>query len=183
MHVMLDLETLATDVNAQIVSIGAVKFDKTGLGSTFYKTILLEDNSSFSVNAQTVGFWLKQTKESQEALFFNPQKIQDVLKDFRDWYEGPWTRDQQEYTICFKERGKKVWGNGVNFDNTILRNAFEKCSMTCPFTFKEDMCYRTVVALNKHRDIPFERMGEHHNSLDDAKSQAKYLIALGVLDV
>jgi DNA polymerase III epsilon subunit-like protein len=169
-HVMLDLETLATDSNAQIVSIGAVKFDSRGLGSEFYSTIILEGNSPFSVNPQTVGWWFKQSQEARDALFTpEPKRIQDVLRDFQLWFKEA------------GDSGKEVWGNGVNFDNTILRNAFEKCHIKCPWHFRDDRCYRTVVALNKHKGIQYKRVGTHHNALDDAKTQAMYLIKLGVL--
>ena len=38
-NVMIDLETLSTESNAAILSIGAVMFDKEGLGETFYQIV------------------------------------------------------------------------------------------------------------------------------------------------
>jgi len=184
---MVDLETLATDNNAQIISIGAVKFNKDGLGSEFYQTVLMEGNSPFSVNPQTVAWWLKQSKEAQDALFMESKRIEDVLRNFQSWYRGKHltsvadenTQIQEE--VIFETSGKEVWGNGVNFDNAILRNAFEVCKIKCPWSFRDDRCYRTVVALNKHKGVQYERVGTHHNALDDSKTQAQYLIKLGVL--
>jgi exodeoxyribonuclease VIII len=192
MEVMLDLETLATDQNAQIISIGAVKFNKDGLGSEFYQTILMEGNSKFSVNPQTVSFWLHQSKEAQEALWNpEPKRLEEVLRMFVDWYKGrkevpagvvtSITINTDGNEIELLNPGTAVWGNGSTFDNVILRNAFEKLKIKCPWSFREDRDFRTIVALNKHRKIPYERIGTLHNALDDAKTQASHLVKLGVL--
>ncbi len=67
----------------------------------------------------------------------------------------------------------QVWGNGANFDNTILRRSYER---------QGDRDVRTIVELGKAIDfdartaIPFE--GERHNALDDARYQAKYVSAI-----
>ena len=44
MHLMIDLETLATSPNAAILTIGACRFDPhaTDIESTYYERIILE---------------------------------------------------------------------------------------------------------------------------------------------
>ncbi|EFC6890758.1 3'-5' exoribonuclease [Escherichia coli] len=72
-----------------------------------------------------------------------------------------------------------VWGNGANFDNTILRRSYERQGIPCPWRYYNDRDVRTIVELGKAIDfdartaIPFE--GERHNALDDARYQAKYV--------
>ncbi len=72
-----------------------------------------------------------------------------------------------------------VWGNGANFDNTILRRSYERQEIPCPWRYYNDRDVRTIVELGKAIDfdartaIPFE--GERHNALDDARYQAKYV--------
>ncbi|HHL5718033.1 TPA: 3'-5' exoribonuclease [Escherichia coli] len=74
-----------------------------------------------------------------------------------------------------------VWGNGANFDNTILRRSYERQGIPCPWRYYNDRDVRTIVELGKAIDfdartaIPFE--GERHNALDDARYQAKYVSA------
>ncbi len=73
----------------------------------------------------------------------------------------------------------QVWGNGANFDNTILRRSYERQGIPCPWRYYNDRDVRTIVELGKAIDfdartaIPFE--GERHNALDDARYQAKYV--------
>lgn len=47
---------------------------------------------------------------------------------------------------------------------------------SAPWAWRNDRCYRTIKALN--RGVPMERLGAHHNALDDAISQALHLIAM-----
>ncbi|EGU4504909.1 3'-5' exoribonuclease, partial [Salmonella enterica] len=76
----------------------------------------------------------------------------------------------------------KVWGNGANFDNVILRSAFERASLPCLWNFWNDHDVRTMVTLGRaigfdpKRDMPFE--GDMHNALADARHQAKYVSAI-----
>ncbi|EMC3872645.1 3'-5' exonuclease, partial [Escherichia coli] len=73
----------------------------------------------------------------------------------------------------------QVWGNGANFDNTILHRSYERQGIPCPWRYYNDRDVRTIVELGKAIDfdartaIPFE--GERHNALDDARYQAKYV--------
>ncbi|EAA3808440.1 3'-5' exoribonuclease, partial [Salmonella enterica subsp. enterica] len=76
----------------------------------------------------------------------------------------------------------KVWGNGANFDNVILRGAFERASLPCLWNYRNDHDVRTMVTLGRaigfdpKRDMPFE--GDMHNALADARHQAKYVSAI-----
>lgn len=70
----------------------------------------------------------------------------------------------------------EVWGNGASFDNVILRGAYARNSTPAPWAWWNDRCYRTIKAL--HREVPMERLGTHHNALDDAISQALHLIRM-----
>ena len=61
-NLMIDLETLGTKPNSAILSIGAVYFDKDGLGEEFYANVDLQDSidSGFDIDASTVYWWLSQ---------------------------------------------------------------------------------------------------------------------------
>ena len=73
MHLMLDLETLATTPDAAVLTIGACKFDpkKSDVESTFYERISLESQESYDrvINEDTLAWWSKQDKQIQEDAF------------------------------------------------------------------------------------------------------------------
>lgn len=162
-HVMLDLETMSTKSNAAIVAIGAVQFcykTKT-LGKEFYQTIKLKScqDLGLHIDAGTVMWWLGQSTEARRELN-EVWTLQEVLLDFQSWLPT----------------GALVWGNGSNFDNVILRNAYDTALIDCPWSHRNNRCYRTLKAeLNLPRA---ERIGTYHKAIDDAKNQATHCIEL-----
>lgn len=168
-NIMLDLETLGNGSNAAIIAIGAVKFDScTGeLGQEFYELIDPEycTRLGLVIDADTVLWWMKQSEEARRP-FTDKDKLRSltgVLVDFTLW-----TGDDKRNTF--------IWGNGANFDNAILSNAYKAAGYEQPWPYYNDRCYRTVAALR--RDIKRARVGTHHNALDDAKTQAQHLIEI-----
>ena len=69
-----------------------------------------------------------------------------------------------------------MWGNGAEFDNVILSQAYKNVEKEVPWQYYNNRCYRTVKNLFPH--IEMERVGAHHNALDDAKSQAEHLLGI-----
>jgi hypothetical protein len=65
------------------------------------------------------------------------------------------------------------WGNGADFDLVILRSAFEAVDLDPPYAFHRVRCFRTVKSLFKVKKP--ERIGVHHNALDDALHQIRHL--------
>lgn len=161
-NVMLDLETLGNTPNSVIIAIGAVKFDREGLGSEFYAVIDAESciHIGLTMDTSTVMWWLKQSNEARAAFDRNGTPIMSALNDFRE----------------FCSVDDKMWGNGAAFDNVILSNAYRKALSIPPWQFYNDRCYRTLKAL--HPQVAMVRSGTHHNALDDAKSQAEHLITI-----
>lgn len=165
-HCMIDLETLAVDPNAFIISIGAVSFDKGGIIDTFYRSIdMSHNNFQFTINPVTVSWWLDRSDAARKAIRQSVVGLPKALGAFTQFYLD---------NNCID-----VWGNGATFDNVILRNAYEKCNLQCPWKFTVDRCYRTICSM--YPDVKLVRIGEHHNALDDAISQAEHLIKLKVL--
>jgi exodeoxyribonuclease VIII len=166
-NVMLDLETLDTKPTAVILSIGAVFFDKSGLGKEFYRTITLDSclAAGLTISGSTFEWWMGQKGEARKALFDNPSPLLDVLVYFGDWLH----KNAESEDV-------KVWGNGADFDNAILQHAYNRVwpTSSTPWKFWNNRCYRTVCGL--HGRGPRKQEGVHHNALDDAKSQAKHLI-------
>lgn len=160
-HTMLDLETFATSNNAYIISIGAVNFNKEGIIEAFYVNIhTAYEEAQFDINPQTVMWWLDQSEAAKTALKKDPQKLSNALRLFGEFIEGT----------------DGVWGNGSTFDNVILRNAYNKLNIKCPWHFRKDKCFRTVANLYPREEI--EVTGTQHNALHDAKKQARVIIVL-----
>ncbi|HAZ3607686.1 TPA: exonuclease [Escherichia coli] len=171
-HLMIDLETMGNNPDAPIISIGAIFFDpQTGdMGPEFSKTIDLETAGGV-IDRDTIKWWLKQSREAQSAIMTDEIPLDDALLQLREFI----AENSGEFFV-------HVWGNGANFDNTILRRSYERQGIPCPWRYCNDRDVRTIVELGKAIDfdarttIPFE--GERHNALDDARYQAKYVSAI-----
>ncbi|WXP38179.1 3'-5' exoribonuclease [Escherichia coli] len=168
-HLMIDLETMGKNPDAPIISIGAIFFDpQTGdMGPEFSKTIDLETAGGV-IDRDTIKWWLKQSREAQSAIMTDEIPLDDALLQLREFID----ENSGEFFV-------QVWGNGANFDNTILCRSYERQGIPCPWRYCNDRDVRTIVELGKaiyfdaRTAIPFE--GERHNALDDARYQAKYV--------
>lgn len=181
-HIMLDLETLSSRTDAAIVSIGAVKFspnthleDETAMRvPERCLDIRIDLDSAMAhghVSGSTLKWWFKQDAMAVHKTFNGPENkpmgLTEAMEAFYDFTRG-----------CVY-----LWGNGANFDNPIIRNAWSKVSQAeFPIAYNRDLCYRTVKelvplsALSLMPSIP--KVGTAHNALDDAIYQARTLQAM-----
>lgn len=181
LHVMIDTETLSTKPNAAIASIGAVVFNMTSctLHEEFYHRIDLDSAMRFGeVSASTLKWWLRQSESARQELAGtsgrtpNTWTLPESLWELRNWI------------LSVRQRAKKVyiWGNGADFDQVILTHAFEATNIKLPWRFYDYEHVRGLVRLGRmigfdpKRDTPFE--GTAHNALEDAKHQARYVMAI-----
>ncbi|HAW4029289.1 TPA: exonuclease [Escherichia coli] len=171
-HLSVDLETMGTNPDAPINSIGGKFFDpETGeMGPEFSKTIDAKTGGG-TVDISTIEWWLVQSSEARSAILVNQIPLDDALLQFREFIS--------EHS---DEKFVQVWGNGATFDNAILRRSYERQGIPCPWRYCNDRDVRTIVELGKtigfdaRTAIPFE--GVPHNALDDARHQAKYVSAI-----
>lgn len=161
-NVMLDLETMGTDADSAIVTIGAVKFGRK-ITDRFYERISLKTSAAagLTVDPDTVVWWMRQQHEARVELYAPGRlSLEDALTKFAEWIG----------------KDARVLGNGAAFDNVLLSTAYKKLGMKRPWDYKNDYCYRTVRNLNRH--VPFDNFGTHHNALDDTEGQALHLIKI-----
>lgn len=166
--VMLDLETIGTDPDSVVISVGAVRFDPHSdrLGEEFMMVIndlSREDqvrNHGRFVSPSTVTWWMDQSRDAQRMSFGvqESRSTSEVLSEFGR----------------FLTPATKVWGNGASFDNVILAGLYKAYGRDVPWHFTMDRCYRTM------KNMPWapvlaKRIGTFHNPLDDAKTQAVHL--------
>ena len=167
-QVMIDLETMGTVNNSAIMSLGACKFDLFSgeIFDNFHMNISLDESikAGFEITAGTIEFWLKQDKEAIEAMLNHAFTVRHTLVKFATWYG--------------EDSKIPVWGNGSTFDNVILRNAYDRMQILCPFDFRTARDTRTIVDLANHLFIEsddIQREGVYHNALDDAVYQVSWL--------
>ena len=169
-HFMLDLETLGTSAGAVVLSLGACKFDPLQVGvhgPYFHETIRVKTSlaAGLTIDGDTLKWWLDQSEEARRAAFKGEFSLTEALEHFNSWL--------REFG---ETKELAVWGNGATFDNVLLRAAYDAAKLKPAWHFRGDKCYRTVINLLPEARRPaWERVGTHHNALDDAITQAVYL--------
>lgn len=171
-HLSVDLETMGTNPDAPINSIGGKFFDPTTgeMGPEFSKAIDLETSGGI-IDRKTIKWWAKRSREAQSAIFTDEIPLDDALLQLREFIN----ENSGESFV-------QIWGNGANFDNVILRRSYERQGIPCPWRYYNDRDVRTIVELGNsigfdvRMAIPFE--GVPHNALDDARHQAKQVSAI-----
>lgn len=126
-NLMIDIETMGNKPAAPIVAIGAVFFDpKSGeLGTEFYVAVNLASAIAQGAipDGDTILWWLKQSAEARAAICTDDTRsITYALSELSSFISR--NSDNPRYL--------KVWGNGANFDNVILRSAYERAGQICP---------------------------------------------------
>lgn len=169
-HVMLDLETLSTRNNAHIVSIGAVLFNPHTEDemAPFYMVCKNEQQEGADIDPDTVAWWATQNDQVRSVFTdANMTSLSTMLIEFRDWVGAKTSKIEG------------MWGNGSDFDNVILGNAYQRWGLRPPWSFGRNRCFRTMknIALPNTFVAPVPA-GTHHNALDDATYQAHYLRAI-----
>ena len=168
-HIMLDLETLGLAPGSVILSIGAVAFDPHAESlwnaRTFHQAIDPADSQrrGFRIDAGTVLWWMAPERAAARDAWFKLEQIDldSALLGFTAWLEqlgSDWV----------------LWGNGSDFDNVLLKTAYEVCGLTVPWTHKQNRCFRTLKNLFPgHEPAPD---GTLHDALSDAIFQARCLM-------
>jgi len=163
-HFMIDLETMGVRPTSAIVSIGVVHFDKTSVLGEFYTPVSLADclKHGLTQDQSTIDWWAKQPAEARDA-WQRPDAppLADALVKMSRWMQ---TFATPKF-IC-------PWGNGSDFDNVLMVNAFNALSADPPWKFYNHHCFRTMKNMFQVADVP--RQGTHHNALDDAHHQVRH---------
>jgi hypothetical protein len=160
MHLMLDLETLATTPDAAVLTIGACKFDpnQNDVQSTFYERIQLDSQESYDrvINEDTLAWWSKQDKQIQEDAFGEGTDRIDL-------------KDAMKKLYTFGLGTTNVWSHGAIFDVVIVENICQSFQQAVTWKFWEVRDTRTLFDL---ANISVRIEGKH-NALTDAVAQAK----------
>lgn len=170
-EIMLDIETLGTSDNALITTISMVQFDlETGeVGSQIELALNWEEQEKNGgiIDAGTVRWWMQQADVAIKAMVNLPTySVERVIVEIEEWIEAIFGE---------KVNDVKVWGNGVTFDNTIVRNLYTRHGATFPIPYWGDTDVRTLLALcptKVKKEVEF--VGTQHKGIDDCLYQIKY---------
>lgn len=137
--VMLDIETLATDGNALVLSIGAIKFDLVGrdgpwFGEQFFVVPSLIEQILLgrTIERGTQEFWATQPTEAQahwaNAQAQNAMTVYAALADLGQFVRG----------------APRIWANGAVFDFGILESLLRQVRLPIPWKYNTVRDARTV---------------------------------------
>lgn len=169
LHASIDLETVDTRPSAIILSIGISIFDieSGAIIDNFYATPDTAEQlrTGRSLSADTLRWWMQQEAGARQVLAASQQPVVDVLAELDAFLMGG--------------NLGGVWGNGADFDCVILGDLYETFGRKKPWSYSKNRCLRTLRALQHPKEIVMpQRVGTHHNALDDAIHQAKLIHAI-----
>jgi hypothetical protein len=165
--VMIDLETLSTNTDAAILTIGAVRFDLSepdlNNAKELYIKVDLDSCAELDlhIDDSTIEWWSTQSAEAQDEAFGLTNRIH-IQAAFDQLYKFCWGANT-------------VWSNGSGFDLVICENIFKKLKKASPWKYWQCRDCRTIYNLSIDPELPVTTA---HNALEDAKAQA-----LGVQNV
>lgn len=165
--VMIDIETLALTPDATILSIGAVKFDKHGMGGEFY--FELKPDQGRMIDPGTALWWAQQGRAFDDGLV--KYGLLEVLKHLNGFLDESY-QDDCDRTVLTGDFKGRIWANSPVFDLAILRNAYGQHGIECMWAYHQERDVRTAKAFVDKPDYP-EFEGRQHNALDDAKHQVR----------
>lgn len=160
---MIDLETLSTEPNAAILTIGALWFDPYSYdepGPGFHVRVEI-DNQNRDISDEVIAWWGQQAPEVQQEAFNEQDRIPlaDALKDLAKFSQG----------------ATDFWSHGTVFDICILEHAYIQQGMRSwiPWKYHAVRDCRTVLKIS---NTEIDRtQGGAHNSLVDCWVQATCL--------
>ena len=162
--VMIDLETLSTEPNAVVLTLGAVKFNRRGPTRSldeldhFYKRIEIQSclDVGLHTSPETQDWWKIQGDDARYEALAHKERVPliQALNEFSAWFKG---------AHC-------VWSHGATFDCVILEQAYKACGLSAPWMFWEARDTRTLFDIAGVRIKDFPVKVEHH-ALHDAFRQ------------
>ncbi len=161
-HAMIDLETLSTNPNAVILTVGGVKFDpKTQMKpySEMYFRVDVDSQTKMGrdVMQDTVNWWSKQPKQISDEAFsdHNRTSLDEMIKSINKFSVGV----------------DVFWCQGPLFDYAILQDIYKQLGNPVPWQYWQIRDSRTLFSLVP-RDLN-EKRQDLHNALEDCRFQAK----------
>jgi hypothetical protein len=156
MHLMIDLEGLATGPDTCILTIAAQAFDPFGLGwydKHYYARVSLESQENRAIDDGTIEWWATQPTHAREEAFGEQDRI-------------PLDRALDELGKLIWH-SKLIWSQGPTYDMNILEHAYKSYGKPLPWKYFQVRDSRTVFSLWPDQPIPVTS----HHALEDCRRQ------------
>jgi hypothetical protein len=160
MHLMIDLEGLATGPDTCILTIAAQAFDPFGLGwydKHYYARVSLESQENRAIDDGTIEWWATQPTHAREEAFGEQDRI-------------PLDRALDELGKLIWH-SKLIWSQGPTYDMNILEHAYKSYGKPLPWKYYMVRDSRTVFSLWPEQPIP----AASHHALEDCRRQIDLL--------
>jgi len=178
-HIVIDLETLSTETNAAVTSVGLVSVaqgadGKYAIVGELECQIDIEEydwrqyKQHFDISANTVGWWLGQLDSARVTAACGTDSIYDAASEVYDFIAA--FRDDGD--------GALVYGCGANFDIPILENFLKQAELENAWEYRDVRCLRTLFA--EHDTDWKKHLPENgaHKAIEDARAEALGLIEI-----
>lgn len=176
-EIMTDLESLSTEENGLILTLGSNAFDMDSgrLIDTIHIRFSIDNQKELGrhVSKNTMDWWDTQSVAARLEAFNQDGALTlaAACQKFDDWVVS--VRKQDPRMQLF------MWANDPDFDMKMLTSAFRAVGKEPPWQFWEYQSVRTMKRLAKKLKIELpKREGTHHNALDDAIHQTKIVTAV-----
>jgi oligoribonuclease (3'-5' exoribonuclease) len=172
---MVDIETLGTGIDAPVFQIAATAFNIT-TGEIISSFDELIDVKSFkNIDGNTLLWWLETNTELLKKLATESTKSKKtekkIFSEFFDWISA--------FVDKFGQEKVFLWGNGILFDNRILKEKAIILGLDYPIFYRNDRDLRTLIELASFKLgistdefkslVPF--IGTAHNAIKDVDHQ------------
>jgi len=182
MECMIDIETLSTENNAVVISLGAALFKfgeelKAYEIKTFSTEFDIKDQvkRKRDISTDTIAWWLTQDKTARVRMArkMKGEYINFLIDGDAISHNKFWLIEFKNF--CTENKVSNLWGNGSTFDNIIMRDMFKMYDVLYPVGYRNDRDLRTLydqyIKLTG-KIIPYINHGVAHDAVDDAISQA-----------
>ena len=180
--VMIDIETLSTQKNAVILTIGIAEFtlDDPEIEVANKKHFVINPSTAqragLHLDAATIVWWMGQSDTARASLSSKSSiSLTNALHQLSEYIQAVRARNNKNRL--------NVWGNDPDFDMVILGEAYAAIGEQQPWQFWETRSCRTmkelgdrILGFNEKIDLP--RVGTHHAADDDAVHQALVVKAI-----
>lgn len=165
MKMMIDIETLSTNNDAAVISIGYATFDDNQILDTQGWAMDLKKVTGH-IDPGTVKWWFDQSQIAQAYSFNGTLKPAEVAGMLATKLQGV----------------TELWANDPDFDVVILKNWFERTNGgRWPCSFRNNRSVRTIMQLANEARVNLDGSWASgttaHNPIDDAANQARAVIA------
>lgn len=169
---MIDLETLGRKPGCAVLQIGACVFDPAGqvvgVGAGFEVDLCLSLEAGFTVERDTLAWWLNQDMAFAKPIVMGPMGIspEDAAAEFLKWVRG------------WGSAIKGVWCKGASFDFPILEEFLRLAvGEPPPWKYWQERCFRTLAAeFDPMKRLEPRGSRRAHHALDDARHQAQWAV-------